>query len=48
MKRTKHKWEPTDNQGYALECLSCGKNISFVHNENWSKTLHESCEKESK
>lgn len=40
-----HVFEPTDNQGYAMECTSCGKPISIYENEEWNQSLIEACPK---
>ena len=38
-----HEWEPTDTQGYAMECTGCGKFISIDNGEEWDKSMHEEC-----
>lgn len=43
MQNTKHQWEPTDNQGYAMQCQQCGENISFANNKEWNSKLHGTC-----
>lgn len=30
----KHNWEPTDNQGYEMQCTQCGKEISIFGDVN--------------
>lgn len=37
-----HMWEPTDNQGYCMQCVKCGKNIihpslSNIENDDWTE-----------
>ena len=41
----KHEWEPTDNQGYSMECLNCGLHIGIQDTEEWNKHLNAECPK---
>lgn len=43
--KKKHLWEPTDNQGYKMECLRCGLEIEFEDQKNWEKTIKSICKK---
>ncbi|MDF2879632.1 MAG: hypothetical protein K0R54_189 [Clostridiaceae bacterium] len=38
-----HEFEPTDSQGYSMECEKCGKPISIYEVEDWDKSLKEEC-----
>lgn len=40
----KHQWEPSDNQGHAVECTECGIGVSFLNTKEWNTTLHGACE----
>jgi hypothetical protein len=41
-----HVFEPTDNQGYAMQCTSCGKSISIYRKKEWDQSLIEACPEE--
>lgn len=39
----KHDWEPTDSQGYSMECSKCGLAISIHQAESWNANLEADC-----
>lgn len=47
--RNKHEWEPTDSQGYCMECINCGMYISIYMEldedgeSQWSKEIDADC-----
>lgn len=38
-----HTFEPTDNQGHAMECMMCGRFISIDNPADWDEGLSECC-----
>jgi len=40
---TKHNWNPTDTQGYDMECSICGLYITIYDAESWDKHLDDIC-----
>lgn len=42
-----HDFEPTDSQGYSMECTKCGRTISISEDEDWNKGLEEKCKGDS-
>ena len=38
----KHDLEPTDNQGYCMECTRCGEHI-YIESPSWNKHIDADC-----
>lgn len=43
MKRELHVFEPTDTEGHSMQCIKCGRAISFYEPEDWANGLVEKC-----
>ncbi|MEW6770043.1 MAG: hypothetical protein AB1330_01435 [Bacillota bacterium] len=47
---SKHDWAVTDNQGYCMQCIKCGKEIihpvltgDFTDEDEWSAEIDADC-----
>lgn len=38
-----HIFEPTDSQGYSMECIRCGRVICIDESDCWDRALEENC-----
>ena len=38
-----HEFEPTDSQGWEMQCLKCGKEINIFQVKEYEEALKEKC-----
>lgn len=39
---TAHEWEPTDSQGYSMQCSRCGESI-YIEHPSWDEKIDAPC-----
>lgn len=40
---SKHRFQPTDTQGFDICCIHCGRYASLENVPDWNKALREDC-----